>query len=175
MKKFLKNCNIISNIHILYCSILDVNLDNSIYEGSSVTYKGGKKLRGYKIGSLRGVTENGGIIEEICMSTAREHDFGMSEGMIRNSSHLKSGDFLLEDRGFIDIELFKFLNKKGVFVVVPARKSMDIYKEAIQQAKQKNNWEKHLNSKRKGQDIMLVTDLEMAWLSERDKLKKLQN
>ncbi|MGN0993225.1 MAG: transposase [Bacilli bacterium] len=172
MRKFLRDCNIIPNIHILDCSILDVNLDNSNYEGSSVTYKGGKKLRGYKIGSLRGVTENGGIIEEVCMSTARDHDFGMSEDMIRNSSHLKFGDFLLEDRGFIDIELFKFLNKKGVFVIVPARKSMDIYEEAIQQAKQKNNWQKHPNSKRKGQDIMLVTDLEMAWLSESDKSKK---
>lgn len=172
MRKFLIACNITCNIHILDCTILGVNLDNSNYEGSSVTCKGGKKLRGYKLASLRGVTANGGIIEEICMSTAREHDFGMSEDMIKNSEHLKSGDFLLEDRGFIDIELFKFLNKKGIFVIIPARKSMDIYKEAIQQAKQKNNWKKHPNLKRKGQDITLVTDLEMAWLSENDKSKK---
>ena len=171
-KKFLSTCNIVCNIHILDCSVLDVNLNNSNYEGSSITYKVGEKLRGYKIGSLRGVTANGGVIEEICMSTAKEHDFGMSEDMIRNSVHLKSGDYLLEDRGFIDIELFKFLNKKGVFVIVPARKSMEIYKEAIEQAKQQNNFQKHPNSKRKGQEIMLVTNLEMTWLSENDKLKK---
>ena len=30
------------NIHILDCSILDVNLDNPNYEGSTTTYKGGK-------------------------------------------------------------------------------------------------------------------------------------
>ena len=170
--KFLNICNTTCDIHILDCSVLDVNINNSNYEGSSITHKGGKKLRGYKIGALRGVTKNGGIIEEICMSTAKEHDFGMSEEMIKNSLYLKPGDFLLEDRGFLDIELFKFLNKKGVFVIIPAKKNMEIYKEAVGQAKQKENWQKHPNSKRKGQDITLVENLEMAWLSESDKLKK---
>lgn len=171
-KKFLTKANIKSNIHILDCSVLDVKLNNENYEGSTITHKGGKTLRGYKIGCLRGVTNNGGVIEEICMSTAKDHDFSMSEEMINNSEYLKSGDFLLEDRGFLDIESFRNLNQKGVYIIIPAKKNMEIYEEAIDQAKQQNNWIKHPNSKRKGQDITLVTDLERSWLSEKDKLKK---
>ena len=76
----------LSLIHI-YCSILDVNLDNANYEGSSITYKGGKKLRGYKIGVLRGITPNGGVIEEVCMSTAKKHDLDMSKEMILNTKY----------------------------------------------------------------------------------------
>lgn len=171
-KSFLDISNTMCDVHILDCSILDVNLNNSNYEGSSVTHKGGETLRGYKIASLRGVTKNGGVIEEICMSTAKDHDFDMSVNMIKETSYLKSGDFLLEDRGFLDIELFKFLNNKGVYVIIPAKKNMEIYKEAINQAIQKNNWKKHPNSKRIGQDITLIEGLEMLWLSKNDRLKK---
>lgn len=171
-KEYLKKAKIECDVHILDCSILDVNLTNINYEGSTVTYKGGEKLRGYKIGALRGITKNGGVIEEICMSTAKDHDFTMSEDMIRNTTYLKSSDYLLEDRGFIDINLFKYLNKKGVFVILPMKKNMEIYLEAVEQAKQNNEWNKHPNKKRKGQSIALVKDLERAWLSENDKLKK---
>ena len=113
--KYLETANIKCNIHTLDCSILDVNLSNENYEGSTITYKGGKKLRGYKIGALRGVTPNGGVIEEICMSTAKEHDFNMSKDMVLNSAYLKEGDYLLEDRGFLDIEMLKKLNKKNLY------------------------------------------------------------
>lgn len=160
------------NIHILDCSVLDVNLNNKNYEGSTITHKGGKQLRGYKIGVLRGATNNGGVIEEICMSTAKEHDFAMSKNMIINSKYLKEGDYLLEDRGFLDIELFRELNMKKIKVIVPAKKNMEIYINAVEDAKQKNVWINHPNNKRQGQDISLVTDLEYAWLTENEKLKK---
>ena len=160
------------NIHILDCSVLDVNLDNPNYEGSSTTYKGGKKLRGYKIGMLRGITPTGGIIEEICMSTAKDHDFKMSKDMIEKSKYLKKGDYLLEDRGFLDIDLFKELDKKGIYIIIPAKKNMEIFIEAVAAAKAANNWITHPNPKRKGQEIALVKDLENAWLSDADKMKK---
>lgn len=173
-KILLEKANIQSNIHILDCSILDVNLENENYEGSTITYKGGKKLRGYKIGTLRGVTSNGGVVEEIVMSTAKEHDFEMSKKMIEETTYLKKGDYLLEDRGFLDIELFKKLNRKGIYVIIPAKKNMEIYIEAVEQAKSAKNWVKHPNKKRKGQDITLVNDLQRAWLSETDKNKKIE-
>ncbi len=163
------------NIHILDCSILDVNLDNPNYEGSTTTYKGGKKLRGYKIGMLRGVTPTGGIIEEVCMSTAKDHDFKMSKDMIIKSKYLKEGDYLLEDRGFLDIDLFKELNGKGIYIIIPAKKNMEIFIEAVAAATAENNWIKHPNPKRKGQEITLVKDLESAWLSDDDKIKKPEN
>lgn len=171
-KEYLSVCNIESNIHILDCSVLDVNLDNENYEGSTTTHKGGKKLRGYKIGVLRGLTSNGGVIEEIRMDTASTHDFKMTEKMILNSEYLKKGDYLLEDRGFLDIYLFKKLNKKKINIIIPTKKSMEIYEAAVNSAKEKNDWVKHPNSKRKGQDITLITKLESFWLSKEDKDKK---
>ena len=171
-KSYLKKTNTECNIHILDCSILDVNLSNENYEGSTVTVKNGEKLRGYKIGLLKGITPNGGVIEEIIMSTAKEHDLNMSKDMILNTEYLKPGDYLLEDRGFIDIDLFKELNFKGVKIIIPAKKNMEIYNSAIISARENNNWIKHPNQKRNGQDITLVTGLEYAWLSDKDKTKK---
>lgn len=171
-KEFLNKTETDCNIHILDCSILDVNLSNSNYEGSTVTTKGGEKLRGYKIGALRGVTPNGGVIEEICMSTAKTHDFEMSKEMIKNTDFLKKGDYLLEDRGFLDISMVRQLNKKGVFVIVPAKKNMEIYQASVSAAKANDKWSKHPNNKRKGQDLALIKNMEMFWLSDNDKTKK---
>lgn len=163
------------NIHILDCSILDVNIDNENYEGSTVTSKGGEHLRGYKIGALRGVLPNSGIIEEITMETAKTSDFKMTEEMILNSSYLKKGDYLLEDRGFLDISLLIKLNKKGIFVIIPSKKNMQIYLQAVNEAKIKDKWTKHPNKNRHGQDICLITGLEDSWLTDKDKLKKPEN
>ncbi len=171
-EEYLSKAEIESNVHILDCSVLDVNLDNSNYEGSSVTYKGGKKLRGYKIGLLRGVTPNGGVTEEICMSTAKTHDLDMSKEMIINTKYLKEGDYLLEDRGFLDILTFRKLVEKKINVIIPVKKNMEIYKAAKEEAISKNEWKKHPNSKRKGQDIVLVENLELFWLTDNDKTKK---
>ncbi len=173
--ELLKKADINCNIHIYDCSILDVNIDNKNYEGSSVAYKGGKNLRGYKIGALVGITSNGGVIEDVCMSTASDHDCKMSEDHILNSPYIKPGDYLLKDRGFLDINNFIKLNKKGINVIVPAKKNMEIYKEAVEMAIQENKWQKHPNSKRKGQEITLVKELQMCWLNEKDKKKKPQN
>lgn len=174
-KKYLSVSNTSCNIHILDCSVLDVNLENKNYEGSSITYKNGKNLRGYKIGGLRGVTPNGGVIEEICMSTAKEHDVVMSKDMILNSEYLKKRDYLLEDRGFLDIGLFRELNKREINIIIPVKKNMEIYDAAINAAINENIWTKHPNSKRKGQDITLITNLEYFWLSEEEKVKRPSN
>lgn len=171
-EKYLLLSNTACDIHILDCSILEVNLENENYEESTTAYKGGKKLRGYKIGLLRGIIPNGGVVEEICMSTAKEHDFQMSKDMVSNSKYLKEGDYLLEDRGFLDIDIFKELNKKKINIIIPVKKNMEIYDAAVKSAKDKNNWIKHPNLRRKGQDITLITDLESFWLSADDKNKK---
>lgn len=174
-KSLLEKARISSNIHILDCSILDVALDNENYEGSSIAFKGGKYLRGYKVGLLRGCTPNGGVVEEICMGTAKAHDQEMSAEMILNSAYLKSGDFLLEDRGFIDVTTFQKLTEKGIKVIIPVKKNMEIYIAATQEAIANNKWSKHKNKKRKGQCIAIVEGLEMFWLSNNDKKKKPEN
>ena len=109
------------------------------------------------------------------MSTAKTHDFEMSKDMIVNSTYLKTGDYLLEDRGFLDILMIRQLHNKGVFVIVPAKKNMEIYQAAINNVKNNNEWQTHPNNNRKGQDITLVKNMEMFWLSESDKRKKQEN
>lgn len=174
-KDILKKVGINSNIHILDGSVLDVNYSNENYEGSSITFKGGKYLRGYKIGLLRGITDNGGVVEDIIMGTASINDAKLVKDWIVKSEYLKPGDYLLEDRGFLDIDVFKKLNNKGINIIIPSKKNMDIYTAAVEEAKSKNNWVKHPNRKRKGQDITLVKDLELCWLDDRDKNKKPKN
>ena len=49
---------------------------------------------------------------------------------------------------------------------------MEISIEAKRIAIENNNWIKHPNPKRRGQDITLVSGLERCWLSEKDRLKK---
>lgn len=174
-KDILNKVGINSNIHILDGSVLDVNYDNENYEGSSITFKGGKYLRGYKIGLLRGVTDNGGVVEDVIMGTASTNDEKLVEDWIVESKYLKPNDYLLEDRGFLDIDVFRKLNDKGVNIVVPCKKNMDIYTAAVDGAKAQNDWVKHPNKKRKGQDITLVKNLELFWLSDKDRNKKPQN
>lgn len=174
-KELLKKAKLTSDIHVLDCTICDVNLNNENYEGSTVTYKGGEKLRGYKLGVLRGFGPNSGFIEEIVMNTAKPHDLKMSKDMILKSEYLKPGDDLIEDRGFLDIKMIRKLFKKGVNVTIPAKKNMEIHTAAVTEAVSKNEWKKHPNTKRKGQDITLVSNLEMFWLDEKDKEKKPEN
>ena len=42
-----------------------------------------------------------------------------------NTEYLKKGDYLLEDRGFLDILILRHLHNKGVFIIVPAKKNME--------------------------------------------------
>ena len=170
----MEKANLYCNIHIFDCSILDVNLDNKFYEGSTTTYKNGKKLRGYKTGILRGILPDGGFIEEINMDTAKVHDLEMSRDFLLKSKHLKKGDHLLMDRGFLDISFFRDLIRKCIFIIIPVKKNMEIYEEAVRQAKQLNekDWVKHPNEDREGQSIALIKSLEMAWLPSNEKNKK---
>ena len=98
-KELLKKAKLTSDIHVLDCTICEVNLNNENYEGSTETYKGGEKLRGFG--------PNSGFIEEIVMNTAKPHDLKMSKNMILESEYLKPGHDLIEDRGFLDIEIIR--------------------------------------------------------------------
>ena len=174
-KELLKKAKLTSDIHVLDCTICEVNLNNENYEGSTETYKGGEKLRGYKLGVLRGFGPNSGFIEEIVMNTAKPHDLKMSKNMILEFEYLKPGDDLIEDRVFLNIKMIRKLFKKGVNVTIPAKKNMEIHTAAVTEVVSKNEWKKHPNPKRKGQDITLVSNLEMFWLDEKDKEKKPEN
>lgn len=160
--------NIEPNIHILDCTDLEVNFWNENYEGSSIAHskrsKDGdvEKARGYKLATLRGVVEDTGIIEEIRFGPLNVSDMKLSKEMILNSPMLKSGDILINDRGFLSRDMINYLKtERNVDTYVPLKKNMNAFDIAVQIANEENNWIQ--NPRYKNQKISLVTDLGMYW------------
>lgn len=157
--KIIKRLDKRPKLHILNCTKIEVNINNTNYENSSIALdKNNNKMRGYKVGVLRGCLPIGGVIEELCIDSANVHDLAMTKEMILNSKHLKKGDTLIADRGFIDLDLILALKEKGINVIIPARNNMDIFTEAVSIAKESNQWKAH--PERKDQQIALVKNLD---------------
>lgn len=157
------------NIHILDCTDLEVNLNNKNYEGAEVTRnKKGDVSRGYKLGTIRGIYEDTGIIEEICFGSLKTHDLNLTKDMIKNSKVFKEGDILINDRGFIDRDLVNYMkNERKVDIYVPLRNNMIAFDVAITAAQTYGEWENHPS--RDNQKICLVTDLGTYWESANPK------
>lgn len=160
------------NIHILDCTDLEVNLDNANYEGAEVTKnKHGDVSRGYKLGTIRGIIDDTGIIEEICFGSLKTHDLALTKDMIMNTKIFKEGDCLIEDRGFLDRELINFLkNERGVDTYVPLKTNMQAYDVAVAFAQADDKWEDHPT--RENQKIAFVSNLKEYWWSDRTKSRK---
>ena len=157
-----------ANIHILDCTELEVELSNKNYEESSVVKIDGEARRGYKLATLRGITGDSGIIEDIRLGTIKEHDMELSREMILGSPMLKPGDMLINDRGFLSRNVLNELKtKRSVDTFIPLRKNMIAHLDAVSLAKTGNNWKAHPNKKRKKQKIALVSGIGSMWESER--------
>lgn len=157
-----------SNIHILDCTDLEVNYDNQNYEGSGIAHSKRRideiKLpaRGYKLATLRGIVGDTGIIEDIRFGSLNTHDLTLSKEMLMTSPILKSGDILINDRGFISRDLINYLKfERDIDTYVPLRKNMDSFNIAVKIAKEENNWIPNPNYN--GQKISLVTNLGEYW------------
>jgi len=156
-----------ANIHILDCTKLEVELKNENYEESSVVKEDGKAQRGYKLSTLRGISGDSGIIEEIRFGTMKEHDLELSRDMILNSPMLKPMDILINDRGFLSREVINELKiRRSVDTYIPLRKNMLAFADAVSLAISSNKWKPHPNKKRKTQKIALVSDAGRMWESE---------
>lgn len=154
-------------IHILDCTKIPVNLENENYEGSSVVKIDGETFRGYKLGVLRGLLDDSGIVEEIVFGTIKTHDMEQCREMLRNTVCFKEGDILINDRGFLSREMTNDLKtRRKVDTYLPARENMTIFQDAVQLAKSSGKWKKHPNRKRKTQEIQLVTGLGPLWESD---------
>ena len=164
----LPSLDISPSIHILDCTKIKVNLDNSNYENSEVIRDDGEFVRGYKLGTLRGLMDDSGIIEEIVLDSIKPHDLELCRDILLNSKCLKSGDILINDRGFISRDVINSLKlEKQVDTYIPAKKNMTIYEEAVNIAISEDKWQKHPNKKRKTQEIHLVKHLGTMWTSNK--------
>ena len=163
----LKQLRLLPSIHILDCTKVLVNLDNDHYENSSVIKIDGENLRGYKLGVLRGILDDSGIVEEIVFGTLKTHDMEQCRQMLRDTSCFHEGDILINDRGFLSREMTNYLKTvRKVDTYIPARENMAIYQDAVQLAISSGKWQKHPNRKRKDQEIQLMTGLGPLWESD---------
>lgn len=157
-----------SNIHILDCTDLEVNFNNTNYEKSGIGYskRDNMPTRGYKLSTLRGIVDDTGIIEDIRFGSINVHDLTLSEEMVRTSPMLKPGDILINDRGFISRDLMNYLKtERKVDTYIPLKDNMIAYQQAVIGAKDKNDWKPHPNKKRKEQYISHIEGMGMYWES----------
>lgn len=161
-------------IHILDCVKIPVTVSNNNYELSTTINYEGKAMRGYKMGVLRKLTDFGGIIEYLINGTMSDNDMSLTKNKIIEYNGFQKDDYLIADRGFACLDFIKQLVEKGVNVIIPVKKNMDIFTETIRQAKKlkESDWQAHPNNKRKGQSIALIKDLKGTWLEAKEKTKK---
>lgn len=165
-KYLMKNLDAQPCIHILDCTKIPVNLDNENYENSSVVKTDGETARGYKLGVLRGVLGDSGIVEETVFGTLKTHDMEHCREMLRKTSCFHENDILINDRGFLSREMTNYLKTvRKVDTYIPARENMAVYQDAVALAVASGKWQKHPNRKRKGQEVQLVTGLGPLWES----------
>jgi len=156
-----------ADVHILDCTKLEVELTNENYEESSVVREDGEARRGYKLATLRGITGDSGIIEEIRFGTMKDHDLELSRDMLLNSDMLKPTDIVINDRGFLSREVLNELKtRRKVDTYIPLRKNMIAFEDAVSIAVTENNWKAHPNKKRKSQKIAFVPEIGAMWRSE---------
>lgn len=158
------------NIHILDCTDLEVNFFNTNYENAGIAcskrtpYGIKENARGYKLSTLRGIVNDGGLIEEIRFGPLNIHDLALSGEMLQTTSILKPGDILINDRGFLSRRIINYLKtKRKVDTYIPLKQNMEIYKITIQIAKEQNEWIKHPVNRYRDQKVCLVKNLGLYW------------
>lgn len=173
-KAYLDQIDYVPTFHILDCTELEVNFDNERYEGSGVVRrkkkgKDGKEedelKRGYKLGSLRSLVDDGGVITSIAFGAINVHDLTLCKDMIMTTGHLKPGDMLIEDCGFLDGDTISRLKKKRkVDVILPLRSDMKAYADSLTTAYHPDSsgtWEPHPT--RENQEIKRVERVDWMW------------
>lgn len=150
-------------VHILDCTDLTVVLRNENYQHSGLSTKNGKPERGYKLGTLRSLLDEGALLSGIAWGQIQEADLCVTQDLVRRSAHLRPGDILVEDRGFIDAATINHLKQeRGVDVYTGLKKDMLLLRGAIAQARSNpGDWQAHPT--RKAQQIQRVCALGKLW------------
>lgn len=150
-------------IHLLDATRIEVELEAGNYECDGVVKnEDGSYSRGYKLGTLRTLTDTAGLLVQVAAGPIQQHDLALCRPVLRKSKALRKGDLVVEDRGFIDgVEITHLKRKRGVDVIVPLRANMDATQEAIKLAEMAAQWEPHPS--RDEQQIAFVRGVEYLW------------
>jgi hypothetical protein len=150
-------------IHILDTTRVEVALETGTYEWSGVVKNDdGTLSRGYKLATLRTLLDSAGLLTQVALSAIHVHDMALCRPLLEEAPVLRAGDWLLEDRGFIDgATVSELKRKRRVDVIIPLKANMLATQEAIQLAEMADQWQVH--PARAAQTIALVRGVEHMW------------
>jgi hypothetical protein len=150
-------------LHILDCTDLVVPVENHRYEASGISTKNKVVERGYKLGTLRSLLDQGAVITGLGWGPLQAHDLSVTRSLLRTSEHLHPGDTLLYDRGFLDGADITYLKQeRQVNVCTGLKSDMNLFKACVVAAEANPGaWRAHPT--RKHQQIQLVADLSGLW------------
>jgi hypothetical protein len=150
-------------IHIVDTTQVEVALEAGTYELSGVVKNDdGSRSRGYKLATLRTLLDHAGLITQVGLSPIQVHDLPLCRLFFETAAVLRTGDLLLEDRGFLDGETLTYLKRqRHIDVIVPLKSTMLSYQEAVQLAELQDAWQPHPS--RAEQHIAFVKGVEHMW------------
>ena len=150
-------------LHILDTTHVEVALEPGTYECSGVVKnEDGTLSRGYKLATVRTLLDSAGLLSQMALSAIQVHDMALCRPLLEEAPVLRSGDLLLEDRGFIDGATLSHLKRqRQVDVILPLKANMLATQEAMQLAQLADKWQAHPS--RANQTIALVRGVEHMW------------
>jgi hypothetical protein len=150
-------------LHLLDTTWIEVELECGNYELSGVVKdKEGKLHRGYKLGSLRTLLQEAGILTQVKIGAIQTNDLKLCRSLLSESVVLNEGDLLIEDRGFLDgATLSQLKRERKVDVIHPLRSNMEAYSYAVAVSKMENSWQAHPT--RSNQEIAFVKGVDKFW------------
>ena len=108
-------------IPIVDTTHVEVPLETGTYECSGVVKNDdGTRSRGDKLATLRTLLDHAGLITQLGLCPRQVHDLPRGRLLFETASVLRKGDFLVEDRGFLDGATITWLQQqRHVDVIVP--------------------------------------------------------
>jgi hypothetical protein len=142
---------------------VEVPLETGTSEGSGgVRNDDGTHSRGYKVATLRTLLDHAGLITQVGLCPIHVHALPACRLLCETAPVLRTGDLLVEDRGFLDGATITLLKEqRHVDVIVPLKATRLSYKDAVQLAVLADAWQPHPS--RAHQHIALVKGVEHLW------------
>jgi hypothetical protein len=113
---------------------------------------------------LRSLLDDGGVITAIAFGAMNVHDLTLCKDLLMTTAHLKPGDMLIEDCGFLDGKTISSLKKnRKVDVILPLRSDMRAHSDSLITAYDPFSapWEDHPTRER--QQIKKVERVDWMW------------
>jgi hypothetical protein len=130
-------------MHSLDTTHVEVALETGTYECSGVVKNdAGTYSRGYQLAPLRTRLASAGLLTHVALSAIQVHDMALGRPWLEQALVLRSGDLLLEERGFLDgATLSELQRPRQVDVIIPLKAHMLATQEAMALAELADPWD----------------------------------